>query len=908
MFFYARRLAALLPLCALEACLPSRDNPRDPTVRPTASLRVVDSGSAASCGSTTGGNEAALAPRGHCLALDASASSDPRNSTLTYVFALPAAGTFLAEAREQSAPRLVLDSAYRAALPIGEAISFSLTTKNTRGAASITVTKIVVLTNTAPVAVAPPHRVLPANGFPWAPSSTYDLSFDGSASVDPDGDSLSWCWSFDGAAEECHPEATITRTISSSRGRVAARLRVRDNDAAEGDPRTRFSPPVFTDVIVGDSPLWFAPNDRRASRLDGTLPLKTADALPAAASFLAAPISRVALAWQDPANGFAPSLSVLDWPDGRFLPGTVLLDPTFRPLRVETDASRVWIELIDNASAVLHVASFVATSSGTLTSVMPAVDIATDPFSVREPLTAAIDAAGTLWTAPDADGFWIVDRLGVATHHGAGSGTIYGFGRRPGTTDVWATRVRPGSELSEIIVFPGGNPNAPTILADAHHFIRDFAFAGRDRLWLALGGEGLGLADPGVLAAGLPLEQALLFNDATIQYPHGLVVDEIGGRSYGSTASGGFAADETGKAIATDGVVVPMFADPSGTVWFGGFSGSPPQFRLHARSTPSVGRTAAVSYVAVRGTGSTDLRTGELWLALVVPGALGRIGTDGTLLRYEPEIVDDASGVIPFPQMTDVQIAPGSAIAWARTSAPSRIMKIDLDAEPPSARTIIGTAGTLAFFDMQGALIPSTPIGSGARFLWAARGALNAAVEIIEIDESGNDLAAAVPLPAASLTGLKMSRSLRTNRLCVASTDVSGSFDVRWISPNGASEILTTVPLDPQAALVAVAVSDDGAGGDLCWVADRRADGSPGNWNVRAYRDAASGAVRSFSEFTPAVLFSIAPEGPDFLWVSDVDQNATAPRLRGLAWDASVPGWTEERTEETLALFAFRPE
>ena len=70
------------------------------------------------------------------------------------------------------------------------------------------------------------------------------------------------------------------------------------------------------------------------------------------------------------------------------------------------------------------------------------------------------DAAGTLWTAPDGDGFWIVDRLGVVTHHGAGSGTIYAFGRRPGTTDVWATRVAPGSELSEIIVFPGGNPNA----------------------------------------------------------------------------------------------------------------------------------------------------------------------------------------------------------------------------------------------------------------------------------------------------------------------------------------------------------------------------------------------------------------------------------------------------------------
>jgi PKD repeat protein len=75
---------------------------------------------------------------------------------------------------------------------------------------------------------------------PSNPTNTTEVTFDGSASNDPDGSIVEYRWDFDndGVVDETTPTPTVTHTYTTP-GSYTAALRVEDNDGLVSSPETR---------------------------------------------------------------------------------------------------------------------------------------------------------------------------------------------------------------------------------------------------------------------------------------------------------------------------------------------------------------------------------------------------------------------------------------------------------------------------------------------------------------------------------------------------------------------------------------------------------------------------------------------------------------------------------------------
>ena len=259
---------ALFAACAV----PGRDNPNDPQNRPAPALQIVDDTSGSSCSTdfspgATWPTEG-IADRGHCVALDARATTDPSGQapdTLQYEFSLVATNGTLVSlvgapgVQLVGAPKwvAVLGSAYRLSLPLRRPLEFAVTVTNRKKGTAVASSSIV-LTNDQPIAHADPPRTLPVGGYAWAPGASFTVAFHADGSYDPSGDPLHYCWTFPwiSTTPVCSADASDpafrVAVPSAARHRYVATLVVDD-----GDPQ-RVSAPAFASVDVREPSLLLA--------------------------------------------------------------------------------------------------------------------------------------------------------------------------------------------------------------------------------------------------------------------------------------------------------------------------------------------------------------------------------------------------------------------------------------------------------------------------------------------------------------------------------------------------------------------------------------------------------------------------------------------------------------------------
>jgi hypothetical protein len=173
---------------------------------------------------------------GQVVTFDGSASSDPDGGIATYEWDLDGDSTF---ETTSIAPTVTMS------YPSAATITVALRVTDTNGAGSAPVTR--ALTINPP----PPSNELPTASFTASPNPAVTgsvVTFDASASTDPDGTIANYKWDLDGNGT-FEKDTGTTPTASSSYLRpdaVTVRLRVTDNDGAAGDaiqPLTVSAPP-----------------------------------------------------------------------------------------------------------------------------------------------------------------------------------------------------------------------------------------------------------------------------------------------------------------------------------------------------------------------------------------------------------------------------------------------------------------------------------------------------------------------------------------------------------------------------------------------------------------------------------------------------------------------------------------
>jgi hypothetical protein len=170
------------------------------------------------------------APTGQTVSFNASASNDPDGTIANYTWDLDGNGTF--ETDTGSTATVTRSYASAATVTVG------LRVTDNAGATG-TITRNLVVTNRLPTA-----------SFTDSPNPAVAgevVSFNGSASSDPDGSIVNYRWDLDGNGTletDTGTTATVTRSYSSA-STVAVRLRVTDNDGgiAETTHSLTINPP-----------------------------------------------------------------------------------------------------------------------------------------------------------------------------------------------------------------------------------------------------------------------------------------------------------------------------------------------------------------------------------------------------------------------------------------------------------------------------------------------------------------------------------------------------------------------------------------------------------------------------------------------------------------------------------------
>ncbi len=913
---WRRRTLLFLASIPAVACLPERDNPHDPSNRPLVRAKLIDftKPNSTECGDPAGRDdvsdrdwpEVVAVGRGRCLAVDARATEEPQGGTLeslSFSFTLDT-GNGPARVASTTGAILVLDASWRLGPPIDRELQIVVAATDDDGSTGTAAVSLVLL-NGRPTAVADPTRQLPLGGWPWHPTGTVPVFFDGSRSHDPDGDDLDYCWTFPGeTVEVCHEDAddpAFTKPVATAAsGRFAARLVVTDG-------KTR-SLPASSEVWIGPPSVWFAGNASGA--VDASIGLY--EPRPTGIGFGSA-------AWSV-TTGNGPGLLFYDssnlwlapYPEA-VLPGVPRTVSGTIEGAVSDGQGWIWaLERVDgggDAHFQLRKLRADAGADGGL-----AVD-ATIPLqssddhcaeSVPPALSGRLD--GGVWIASRSTGdLRTITLSGAAKIHATGTGAptydsecypgehddraYASVAVRPEANQAWAapfsfSQVEDAEAQLEVYLDPDDVATPPTTLR-LPFTPSDLAWISRDELLVASVAEGVVKFDIGLWDAGAPIEEAILWRAPELAGVDRLVVDPVRGAGWALNVDNDGIAPEVLGLVDTDGSVrafdpsdwpdLPQFVDPDGFLWIPGGGGF---LRVHASRTDGTVFHNATPIPG--GIATVDASTGWLWSAVALgqyvdnqPRGLVATTPDGRTARVVRTLREEGGADVALPLFDALRVSGDGATLFLATlhDSPTErsLLRVDLRVDPPRVTgrlsdpstgvedrildSILGSEGnpgTMLF-------APAVPDGS---FVWTFD---RTSYEVFTVDSGfGASAAVLTLLDAAEQSGVDLAPGSpwaatmpASGRLCLVTWGSDNLYRVRLVETDGGGE--SAIATAPSAAGgfhgAYVATWGDSSGNEACWVATVR-NSSFYEWDLLAV-DGDGGLVGS-EAFTDDT--SIPPE------------------------------------------------
>lgn len=882
------------------ACIPPRDNPNDSAIKPVAKLSVYDQTLASGeCPdppiAVTTGIVVEEASRGRCLALDATASSDPQGeSGLRYEFSLRTSAEQEWEPLgENDVGIFPLSTLERRRHPAPLTLDYRVRVVDPQGAHDTAVVEFE-LQNERPVARLGPHRVFPIGGHSWDDGSEpcYDVPFDASGTTDPDGDEpfLSYAWSFVPPQDpECGTAmsttgATITLRVPKSRfGRTVATVVAHDGlvpslpvNVTVGVRQAEVME-VFHRVVDGDTAVG-------VSRIDSSFERITTPTRLSVSATRVGPGELIALAWEDAGSHYIGRIDpadiedVLDGP----APFVDLLNTLIIGNRIEEDA--VWVVQLGEAFTPGDEFASVWNLDGTPAISTPA-NVSIESWVLPEATLFEVDSGFNLWVSQLAFGdvLGIVERatgntIDVRTPNPARA--IGGLAARPGTSgEVWIT------EVSNI--FGNGDGGAPRLMRyrsdlsfDAYELPSAYAtgigWIDESRLWLGIPGEGAWLVDASLLPEGVadaPLpDDAVLLRVPLTGDPFFVFADPVSGSAILGLIDGrGVEIALDGAASYLRGAPAFRFTQEDGRRWFQQGSALYRGFAMNPSG--SYGTVLRPGGIGVSNQPVRDVRIGGFWLAGSF-GGLQRFSPDGILLEEVFTVFDadqGASRSIPVLRQQLIGEPDGNHL-WAFLShlengqeVLDELLRIDVTTSPFTSTAVLDATDGPAMFGTQDAkdanffgtdafLALSDP-GAPEPFAWVAH-VVGQTVSIGTLDIEGNR-EDRFTFPSGEFAAFYRPRGQRvpgSNRLCVGVGDVGGGtpmVHIRMLDPIAPDAVVMEIhqALSADDRLSGVVATREADGTEVCWfqLSDPAGDcdgSKPGVHRVRGYRpDGAGGGI-----------------------------------------------------------------
>lgn len=873
-------LASASVVVAVTACIPARDNPFDPAEAPAASLFVVGREDGARCeppdpdlldASAGGWLPVAASSRGACLALDARASSDPQGDPLSFRFEIERAegGGFdalppEAVALAQTHGLLVLANEFLRGLPPGEVATFRVVAHDGDGARGAATATFVPL-NGRPIAISDPLRVVPRDGFPWSPGEVL-VTLDGSRSIDPDGDALTFRWAGPDpdAIEEISPgKSRWTLPVSGEEQAFLVTLIASDGNLA--------SAPAPVPVIAGDPPVWSAAAysvGLELVRVDTERTIPAAPLDPGGETALSIHGGLLVGTRWNQAGGAANAHDgvVRSWPGLEELASVPDLSPYgFAVSTLQDDT--LWHYGFDGASATEEIVPITIAQQGTSATMTRGSALELETLGGGRGVV--VPAGGTVWLSRI---FAFEARAVTATNPPVPLASLtFGEDRqvmsisaRPGKGEVWIVeQASPGTfvpQQAPATVHVYDAATAEEIDAFPLPYDRaKLVWTLDDQAWIQLIGERYVLVDGELLSQTHDLELALLTEVEHISNSRNeLVIEPATGALWAQlpelvllrvARTGGVREYEVPgfwevHDIDLAGRLLVLTDDEAGGVTLAP-GGDGVMFRV-----PKM----------VAAVGASVFADGSLWSFFPANSSAWLFGPDGDLVRAVDRVRESASPDAPtrlFPYGITSSVSPDGRWLWISEAEigelPQGTWRYDLSADVPfrSPATPILDASQALHVEANGHWMQAgAPVPGQPDLLWTALGdPAGGTTDIVVVTPEGVDVRH--PLGADEVRDAYLSynfsfaprahfaaaRSLADNAVClVTHAESDSSIRVRWVDPVAAEPLLFETldvaftafppvastfpnPIPNYSAIAGASIDPAADGTEVCWIA-----------------------------------------------------------------------------------------